>query len=57
MCPDIISWDKAMGKEVKSSDKKDVGKIESVTDRVYSNKGRSRIQEVLFHSKAIRSTI
>jgi hypothetical protein len=28
---DIISWDKAIGKKVKSSDDKDLGKIESIT--------------------------
>ncbi|MGA8106136.1 MAG: DUF2171 domain-containing protein [Nitrososphaeraceae archaeon] len=38
MCPDIISWDKAMGKEVKSSDKKGVGKIESVTTEYIQTK-------------------
>ncbi|MGA8080344.1 MAG: hypothetical protein WB988_00645 [Candidatus Nitrosopolaris sp.] len=28
---DIISWDKAIDKKVKSSDDKDLGKIQSVT--------------------------
>jgi hypothetical protein len=40
MCADVISWDKAIGKEVKSSDKKGVGKIESVTtDYVQTKEG------------------
>jgi hypothetical protein len=38
MCADVISWDKAIGKEVKSSDKKDVGKIESVTTEYIQTK-------------------
>ncbi|MGC1929417.1 MAG: hypothetical protein WA667_10620 [Candidatus Nitrosopolaris sp.] len=29
--PDIISWDKAINKKVKSSDNKDLGKIQSIT--------------------------
>ena len=28
---DIISWDKAIDKKVKSSDNKDVGKVESIS--------------------------
>jgi hypothetical protein len=39
MCADVISWDKAIGKEVKSSDKKDVGKIQSVTTEYITTKG------------------
>jgi hypothetical protein len=40
MCADVISWDKAIGKEVKSSDKKGVGKIESVTtDYIQTKEG------------------
>jgi hypothetical protein len=38
MCADVISWDKAIGKEVKSSDKKDVGKIQSVTTEYITTK-------------------
>jgi hypothetical protein len=38
MCANVISWDKAIGKEVKSSDKKDVGKIESVTTEYIQTK-------------------
>ena len=38
MCADVISWDKAIGKEVKSSDKKDVGKIQSVTTEYIKTK-------------------
>jgi hypothetical protein len=39
MCADVISWDKAIGKEVKSSDKKGVGKIQSVTADYIQTKG------------------
>jgi hypothetical protein len=36
----IISWDKAMGKKVKSSDDKDLGKIESITrDYIQTKEG------------------
>jgi hypothetical protein len=38
MCADVISWDKAIGKEVKSSDKKGVGKIQSVTTEYIKTK-------------------
>lgn len=38
MCADVISWDKAIGKEVKSNDKKDVGKIQSVTTEYITTK-------------------
>jgi hypothetical protein len=37
---DIISWDKAIGKKVKSSDDKDLGKIESITrDYIQTKEG------------------
>ena len=37
---DIISWDKAIGKKVKSSDDKDLGKVESVTrDYIQTKEG------------------
>ncbi len=37
---DIISWDKAIGKKVKSSDKKDLGKVESITlDYIQTKEG------------------
>ena len=38
MCADVISWDKAIGKEVKSSDEKGVGKIQSVTTEYIQTK-------------------
>jgi hypothetical protein len=38
MSTDVISWDKAIGKDVKSSDEKDVGKIESVTKEYIQTK-------------------
>ena len=38
MCADVISWDKAIGKEVKSSDKKGVGKIQSVNTEYIKTK-------------------
>lgn len=38
---DIISWDKAIGKKVKSSDDKDLGKVESITlDYIQTKEGR-----------------
>jgi hypothetical protein len=37
---DIISWDKAIGKKVKSSDDKDLGKVESITlDYIQTKEG------------------
>jgi len=37
---DIISWDKAIDKKVKSSDDKDLGKIQSVTrDYIQTKEG------------------
>ncbi|MDQ3839183.1 MAG: hypothetical protein M3297_07945, partial [Thermoproteota archaeon] len=37
---DIISWDKAIGKKVKSSDDKDLGKIQSITkDYIQTKEG------------------
>jgi hypothetical protein len=36
---DIISWDKAIGKKVKSSDDKDLGKIHSITKDYIQTKG------------------
>lgn len=37
---DIISWDKAIGKKVKSSDNKDLGKVESITlDYIQTKEG------------------
>jgi hypothetical protein len=37
---DIISWDKAIGKRVKSSDDKDLGKVESITlDYIQTKEG------------------
>jgi hypothetical protein len=38
MCANVISWDKAIDKEVKSSDKKSVGKIQSVTTEYIQTK-------------------
>jgi hypothetical protein len=36
--PDIISWDKAIGKKVKSSDNEDLGKIQSITKECIQTK-------------------
>ncbi|MGC1927953.1 MAG: hypothetical protein WA667_03190 [Candidatus Nitrosopolaris sp.] len=36
--PDIISWDKAIDKKVKSSDNKDLGKIQSITKEYIQTK-------------------
>ncbi|HET9357736.1 MAG TPA: hypothetical protein VFN98_06565, partial [Nitrososphaeraceae archaeon] len=37
---DIISWDKAIGKKVKASDDKDLGKIQSITkDYIQTKEG------------------
>src|SRR3712207_264236 len=37
---DIISWNKAIGKKVKSSDDKDLGKVESITlDYIQTKEG------------------
>jgi hypothetical protein len=36
--PDIISWDKAIDKKVKSSDNKDLGKIQSITNEYIQTK-------------------
>jgi len=37
---DIISWDKAVGEKVKSSDDKDLGKVESITrDYIQTKEG------------------
>ncbi|MGC2571289.1 MAG: hypothetical protein WA364_07230, partial [Candidatus Nitrosopolaris sp.] len=38
MMPDIISWDKAIDKKLKSSDNKDLGKIQSTTNEYIQTK-------------------
>jgi hypothetical protein len=35
---DIISWDKAIDKKVKTSDDKDVGKVQSITRIIFKQK-------------------
>ena len=41
---DIISWDKAIDRKVKSSDDKDLGKIQSITrDYIQTKEGLSLI--------------
>ena len=48
---DIISWDKAIDKKVKSSDDKDLGKVQSIT------KDFIQAKEVLLHSKILLARI
>ena len=46
-----MSWDKVIGKEVKSADDKDLGEVESIVPDYIEVKGRCIKQETLLHSK------
>ena len=54
---DVLSWDKSIDENVKTSDDKKVGKVRAVTtDFIQIQKGNSR-QKVLFCAKTLHSGI
>ena len=53
---DILSWDKSIDKDVKTSDDKKVGKIRAVTTE-YTNSKRYYRQKVLFCAKTLHPGI
>ena len=50
---DIISWDKAIDKKVKSSDDKDLGKIQSVTRDYIQTKEGTVDKSLLLYPKIL----
>ena len=54
---DILSWDKSIDEDVKTSDDKKVGKVRAVTTDLYTNSKRYSRQKVLFCAKTLHSGI
>ena len=54
---DILSWDKSIDKDVKTSDDKKVGKVRAVTTELYTNSKRYFRQKVLFCTKTLHPGI
>ena len=54
---DILSWDKSIDEDVKTSDDKKVGKIRAVTTDLYTNSKRYCRQKILFCAKTLHPGI